>query len=160
MTAGGGSDRTGGVMTGRWGWQPTAWMQEGLPTWRWRGAPGGLVTRRQMRELGLAPGGADPVARVVCRRGRRWAWLYDRAELVAKRVPTPAQLVAVAGALAARRWCPRCRRDVGYCVPTSLGECVSCHYPDPADEADLVDETAGEVGRVAHDPFSGTETAP
>lgn len=51
-----------GVMTNRWGWQPTAWMQDGLPTWRWRAAPAGLVTRRQMRELGRAPGGAEPAA--------------------------------------------------------------------------------------------------
>jgi hypothetical protein len=68
-------------MTNRWGWQPTAWLQNGLPTWRWRSAPTGLVTRRQMRDLGLAPGGAQPVAQVVCRRGRRRAWLYDPAEL-------------------------------------------------------------------------------
>ena len=63
----------GGVVTHRWGWQPTAWLQNGLPTWAWRGAPSGLVTRRQMRELGLAPGGAQPVAQVVCRRGHRRA---------------------------------------------------------------------------------------
>jgi hypothetical protein len=118
-----------GVMTERWGWQPTAWMQDGLPTWRWRTAPGGLLTRRQMREHGLAPGGAEPVGQIVCRRGRRYGLLYDPADLVAKRVATPAQLRAVARALAARRRCPSCRRDVGYCVPTSLGECIDCHYP-------------------------------
>ncbi|MGQ0480005.1 MAG: RRQRL motif-containing zinc-binding protein [Pseudonocardia sp.] len=116
-----------GVMTERWGWQPTAWIESGVPTWRWRAAPGGLVTRRQMRAAGLAPGGAAPVARVVCRRGRRWAWLYDAEQLVPKRVPSAAQLDAVAAALAVRRRCPSCGRDVGYCVPTSLGECVGCH---------------------------------
>lgn len=121
----------GGVMTRRWGWQPTAWLRDGLPTWRWRNAPTGLVTRRQMRDQGLAPGGAQPVAQVVCRRGSRRAWLYDPAELAPKRVPTPAQLAAVAAALAARRWCPTCRHDVGYCIPTSLGQCVSCAFPDP-----------------------------
>lgn len=122
---------TAGVVTEQWGWQPTAWLANGLPTWRWRSAPAGLVTRRQMRELGLAPGGAQPVAQIVCRRGRRRAWLYDRGALVAKRIPTPAQLVAVNAALAARRWCPTCARDVGYCIPTSLGECADCHYLDP-----------------------------
>lgn len=117
-------------MTQRWGWQPTAWLQDGLPTWRWRGAPAGLVTRRQMRELDLAPGGADPVGQILCRRGRRRAFLFDRGDLAPKRVPTAAQLLAVAGALAARRWCPSCARDVGYCIPTSLGECITCHHPD------------------------------
>ncbi len=126
----------GGVMTERWGWQPTAWMGDGLPTWRWRCAPVGLLTRRQMRAAGLAPGGAQPVGQVVCRGGRRRAWLYDRTELVAKRVASPAQLVALGKAMAARRWCPTCRRDVGYCVPTSLGECAACAFPETTTEGE------------------------
>lgn len=133
-------------MTDRWGWQPFAWRQDGLVTWRWRWAPAGLVTRRQMRAAGWAPGGADPVGQVVCRRGRRHALLYDPADLRPKRVPTAAQLRAVAAALAARRWCPTCARDVGYCVPTSIGRCVTCQDPadhtDPADFSDLADFTA------------------
>lgn len=142
--------RAGGVMTQRWGWQPTAWVQDGLPTWRWRAAPDGLVTRRQMRERGLAPGGAEPVAQVVCRGGRRRAWLYDPAELAPKRVPTRAQLVAVRAALAARRWCPSCRRDVGYCIPTSLGQCVTCHYPDQhTGQHDTQHDQRIETGRSA-----------
>jgi hypothetical protein len=121
-------------MTERWGWQPAAWIEAGLPTWAWRCAPKGLLTRRQMREAGLARGGAEPVAQIVCRRGRRRGYLYDPADLTRKRVPSPAQLAAVAKALAARRWCPSCRTDVGYCVPTSLGRCVDCAYPVPAAE--------------------------
>ncbi|WP_198961616.1 hypothetical protein [Pseudonocardia sp. MH-G8] len=58
---------------------------------------------------------------------RNYGLLYDPADLAAKRVATPAQLRALARALAARRHCPRCRRDVGYCVPTSLGACIDCH---------------------------------
>lgn len=119
----------GGVMTERWGWQPTAWMQAGLPAWSWQSAPRDLLTRRQMRSEGLAPGGAEPVALVVCRRGRRWAHLWDRAELVPKRVATPSQLMALERAMAARRWCRLCDRDVGYVVPTSLGSCVECAIP-------------------------------
>ena len=75
-----------------------------------------------------AGGGAEPVGQIVCRRGRRYGLLYDPADLGPKRVPTPAQLAAVERALAARRWCPSCSRDVGYCIPTSLGECTDCHY--------------------------------
>lgn len=120
----------GGVLTEEWGWQPTAWVEDGLPTWRWRCAPRGLMTRRQMREAGLAPGGRGPVGRVVCRRGRRWAGLWDSTALVPKRQPSPAQLEALARALAARRWCPLCRRDVGYCVPRSVGRCGRCDIND------------------------------
>ena len=119
-----------GLMTHRWGWQPFAWEQDGLVTWAWRWAPAGLLTRRQMRAASLAPGGAAPVGQVVCRRGRRHALLYDPADLGATRIPTAAQLAAVAAALAARRRCPTCRRDVGYCIPTSLGECAGCQWPD------------------------------
>lgn len=93
------------------------------------------MTRRQMRAAGLAPGGALPVAQVVCRRGRRHALLYDPADLTPKRVATPAQLRAVAAALAARRWCPACRRDVGSCIPTSLGRCVDCAFPAQPDDS-------------------------
>jgi hypothetical protein len=121
-----------GVMTERWGWQPFAWEQNGLPTWRFLKAPAGLVTRRQMREAGLAPGGADPVGQIVFTRGRREvrALLWDRADLVAKRVASPAQLAALGRAMAARRWCPTCARDVGYCISAALGQCTDCAVPE------------------------------
>lgn len=125
-----------GVLTDRWGWQPTARMECGLPTWRWRAAPAGLLTRRQMRTAGLAPGGAWPVGRVTCRAGRRWAHLWDPADLVQKRTPTPAQLVALDRAMAARRRCPQCDRDAGYTIPTSLGRCLDC------DAASITEVTA------------------
>ena len=123
-----------GLMTQRWGWQPLAWEQNGLPSWSWRKAPRGLLTRRQMRAEGLAPGGAWPVGQLVFHHRRREvrALLYDRGELVPKRVPSAAQLAALGRALAARRRCPDCGRDVGYCIPTSLGCCVDCAYPDLA----------------------------
>ena len=124
-----------GIYTERWGWQPAGWVEAGLPTWAWRCAPRGLVTRRQMRERGLAPGGAEPVAQIVCRRGKRRAYLYDPEQCRPKRVASSAQLLAVGKAIAARRWCPSCRRDVGYCVPTSLGECIDCHYPSTGRDA-------------------------
>jgi len=87
-----------------------------------------------MRAEGLAPGGAWPVGQLVFHHRRREvrALLYDRSELVPKRVPSAAQLAALDRALAARRRCPDCGRDVGYCIPTSLGCCVDCAYPDLA----------------------------
>jgi hypothetical protein len=76
-----------------------------------------------MRDAGLCPGGAEPVARIECRRGRVWANLWDPSECRPKRVPTLAQRRSIAGALAARRWCPLCQADVGYCIRTTLGHC-------------------------------------
>ena len=62
------------------------------------------------------------------RRKDAVAYLYSIATAESKRVPTAAQLVAVGKALAARRICRTCGQDAGYCIPTSLGECIDCHY--------------------------------
>ncbi|WP_433402002.1 RRQRL motif-containing zinc-binding protein [Streptomyces sp. CA-146814] len=105
--------------------------------YRWHLAPDGLATRRQLRALGLRPGGQDVVAELhrPRRRGRAplVAYLYrvDRARPV--RPMTPGRAVALAAAMRARRTCPNCRTDVGYCIPPSLGMCVPCHdTPTPA----------------------------
>ena len=100
-----------------------------LPVYRWRLAPDGLATRRQLRAMGLRPGGQDVVAelqRPRRRRGSLVAYLYriDRAKPV--RPMTPARRAALARANRARRTCPACRRDAGYVIPTSLGACVPC----------------------------------
>ncbi|MFC5723506.1 RRQRL motif-containing zinc-binding protein [Streptomyces gamaensis] len=105
----------------------------GLPTYPWRCAPDGLATRRQLRARGLRPGGQPIAAQVLrprYRRGPLVAYLYriDRAKPV--RAMTPAKRAALAKAMCARRTCPECRRDAGYVIPTSLGACVSCTYPD------------------------------
>ncbi|MFE2024610.1 RRQRL motif-containing zinc-binding protein [Streptomyces hygroscopicus] len=115
----------------------TTW---GLPTYPWRLAPDGLATRRQLRALGLRPGG-QPIAAQVMRRSRRRktgvsvAYLYrlDLAKPV--RPMTPARSAALAAAMRARRTCPQCHADAGYCIPTSLGVCVTCAYPDDYTEA-------------------------
>src|SRR5262245_61456644 len=83
-------------------------MLDGLPAFEFRCAPAGLLTRRQLRAAGLAPGGHEPYARLVWRRDRRWAWLYREDLARPKRVPTPAQLAAVQAAMAARRGCAAC----------------------------------------------------
>ncbi|MFG2599545.1 RRQRL motif-containing zinc-binding protein [Streptomyces sp. NPDC048445] len=101
-----------------------------LPCYRWRLAPDGLATRRQLRALGLRPGGQDVVAELRRPRRRREplvAYLYrvDRAKPV--RPMTPGRRAALAAAMRARRTCPTCRLDAGYCIPVSLGMCVTCH---------------------------------
>lgn len=105
-----------------------------VPVYRWRLAPDGLATRRQLRARGLRPGGqpvAAQVERPRRRRGPLVAFLYrvDLAKPV--RPMTPGRAAALAKAMKARRTCPNCRRDAGYCIPPSLGMCVPCAYPAP-----------------------------
>ena len=42
-----------------------------IDTFDWQASPDGLATRRQLRVLGLRPGGHDPVAQLRCRACRR-----------------------------------------------------------------------------------------
>ncbi|MYT70277.1 MULTISPECIES: RRQRL motif-containing zinc-binding protein [unclassified Streptomyces] len=107
--------------------------QFGIPTYPWRYAPTGLATRRQLRTLGLRPGGQEVAAQVLrprYRRGPLVAYLYrvDRAKPV--RPMTPGKRAALAKAMCARRTCPKCRQDAGYVIPGSLGMCVPCAYPE------------------------------
>ncbi|WP_410540526.1 RRQRL motif-containing zinc-binding protein [Streptomyces sp. KL2] len=107
-----------------------------LPTYRWRQAPHGLATRRQLRDMGLRPGGHDPVAQIACRRGKRRAWLY-RIDLAVPKLPmTLAKEAALDRAMEARQRCPRCARRYTHCLPLkTLGSCLECHDGTPADPA-------------------------
>ncbi|MFD5588965.1 RRQRL motif-containing zinc-binding protein [Streptomyces sp. NPDC127063] len=79
--------------------------------------PGHLLTRRQLREHGVSPGGHGPVGMLRCKRCRtrpQWicthpsrAWLYDVCLARPKRVPTLAQEWALDRAMAARADLPR-----------------------------------------------------
>ncbi|MFH8797577.1 RRQRL motif-containing zinc-binding protein [Streptomyces sp. NPDC017941] len=106
-----------------------------LPVHRWRQAGyTGLATRRQLRAMGLRPGGHAPAARIECHGGRRWAWLYRVDLALPKRTPTLAQEAALDRAMAARQTCPDCGRRYFYCLPLrSLGTCLECHDGTPAD---------------------------
>ncbi|NEV90125.1 hypothetical protein GUR47_26225 [Streptomyces tendae] len=104
-----------------------------IPVYRWRLAPGGLATRRQLRALGLRPGGQDVAAQVERPRRRRGplvAYLYSIEQAKPVRPMTPAKRAALDKANAARRTCPECRRDAGYVIPPSLGMCTACAFPD------------------------------
>ncbi|GGQ12793.1 hypothetical protein GCM10010249_34300 [Streptomyces roseolilacinus] len=108
-------------------------MTGALPIYRWRLAPDGLATRRQLRAQGLRPGGQPVVAQVERPRRRRGplvAYLYRVDLALPVRPMTPGRTAALQRAMAARRTCPVCRRDAGYCIPRSLGMCVPCAYPD------------------------------
>jgi len=121
-------------MSATWGkcFDPTG-ARHGVPTFPWRCAPDGYATLRQLRARGLRPGGQPIAAQVLrprYRRGPLVAYLYrlDRAKQV--RPMTARKWAALAKANLARRTCPACRRDAGYVIPTSLGMCVPCAYPD------------------------------
>lgn len=100
----------------------------GIPTYWWRGAPGGYATRRQLRERGLCPGGQPIAAQILWRGvgGVRAAYLYRLDLARPKRTASPAVLAALAKAMRARRTCPTCRTVRPYCIPLSLGECLDC----------------------------------
>lgn len=109
-----------------------------LPRFPWKCGPDGMATLRQLRALGLRPGGQDVQAELYRprrRRGPLLAFLYrvDLAKPV--RPMTPAKRAALERANTARRTCPECGRDAGYVIPTSLGMCVPCAYPDTANTA-------------------------
>lgn len=105
----------------------------GIPTWPWRMAPPHLATRAQLTAMGLRPGGQEIQGQVLWASrkasgagGVRAAYLYDVRLALPKRTATPAQRIALSKALAARRRCPACGTDPGYCLPRRLGVCLDC----------------------------------
>ncbi|MFP8945215.1 RRQRL motif-containing zinc-binding protein [Streptomyces fenghuangensis] len=121
-----------------------------------RGAcPDHLVTRRQLRALGLSPGGHGPVAVLRCKRCAyrpdqscthpSRAWLYDITLARPKRVPTLAQEWALDRAMAARQTCPTCRRRYFHALPLrTLGCCLECHDGTPADPGSYTPPADGD----------------
>jgi hypothetical protein len=100
----------------------------GIPTFTWRSAPTDYATLRQLRALGLRPGGQPVAAQVMWRGigGTRVAYLYLVALAKPKREASPAQFAAIRKALLARRTCSTCGIVRAYYIPRSLGECLSC----------------------------------
>ncbi|PSM43684.1 hypothetical protein C6Y14_08615 [Streptomyces dioscori] len=107
--------------------------RHGIPTFPWRYAPDGYATRRQLRARGLRPGGQPIAAQVLrprYRRGPLVAYLYRLDSAKPVRPMTPARWASLDKANTARRTCPACQQDAGYVIPTSLGTCVPCAYPE------------------------------
>ncbi|MFC7547171.1 RRQRL motif-containing zinc-binding protein [Plantactinospora sp. GCM10030261] len=98
----------------------------GIPTYPYKFAPAGMATRRQLRDRDLRPGGQEPAAQILWRRGKRVAYLYLIDHALPKRTATPAQRAAIDKALLARRTCPTCRQVKPYYIRHSLGECFDC----------------------------------
>jgi hypothetical protein len=114
-------------------WDPDA-EHHPVPTYPWRQAPEHLRTRRQLRAMGLQPA-RQPIAAQILRPRRRRpteplvGYLYDVRRAKPRKAPSARQLAAAAKATAARRICPECDRDAGYCLPKTAplyGECLDC----------------------------------
>ncbi|MCZ4102664.1 RRQRL motif-containing zinc-binding protein [Streptomyces sp. H39-C1] len=105
----------------------------GLPTWPFRMAPQEYATRRQLRALGLRPGG-QPIAGQVLWRSRRRkteaAYLFLIADAKPVRPMTPARWASVHGALRARRICRLCHTEREYEISRRLGACNICSPDD------------------------------
>jgi hypothetical protein len=126
-----------------------------------RGAvPEGMVTRRQLRDRNLSPGGHDPVAVLRCKGCAyrpEWscihptrAWLYRVDWAQPKRTPTLAQERALDRAMAARQTCPDCKRRFYICLPLKkLGSCLECFDGTPVDPSGYVAPTAPVSHRLA-----------
>jgi hypothetical protein len=107
---------------------PCAGRYAGAPVFRYGWAPSGLATVRQLAARGLRPAGQDVAGWLVWGPSNRprWAYLF-RVDLARpKRPMTPARWAAIERCNAAQRACPTCRTDVGYRIPSSLGQCVDC----------------------------------
>lgn len=102
----------------------------GLPTYPRDLAPStlDLRTKTQLRELGLRPGGQEPVAQIAWRSrcggsrdGVRFAFLYFTHLALPVRPMTPARERALSRAMLARHTCADCGEIHPYCLPASRG---------------------------------------
>jgi hypothetical protein len=104
-----------------------------LPVYRYRLAPHGLMTRAQLRAVGLSTAGAEVVGELRWRSrkarhcgGWRTAYLYDPATARPVRPMTAGRWRSHHAMMRARRTCPDCKAVRPYVIPTSLGRCWPC----------------------------------
>ncbi|MDH6107897.1 hypothetical protein P3T36_006356 [Kitasatospora sp. MAP12-15] len=112
----------------------------GTPTFPWKFGPEKerMATRRQLREMGLRPGGQDVAAQIVCRGGKRVGHLFPVAGAKPVRPMTPARAAALAKAMKARQTCPICRVTYEFCLPLkTLGSCLPCSELTDAEREEL-----------------------
>jgi hypothetical protein len=112
-------------------WEFTHGLHDGLPLLPYGWAPKHLLaTVRQLKKLGLRPGGQDPVAVMwgYSRAGGcKWfASLYLIANAKPMLAMTPRKWMSLEKANLARRLCPTCGRDRGYIIPPTFGQCFVC----------------------------------
>ncbi|MGW3954075.1 RRQRL motif-containing zinc-binding protein [Streptomyces sp. NPDC004752] len=132
-----------------------------LPEYDRSTVPEGLVTRRQLRDMGLSPGDNEgPVAILrckLCATRPQWSCTHPtrgfllRVDLAKpKRKATLAQEEALDRAMAARSTCPRCRRRYYFCLPLrTQGVCDPCDKGFEPSPGTYMASTAPVVHRLA-----------
>ncbi|MDX2630299.1 hypothetical protein PV381_27755 [Streptomyces scabiei] len=115
--------------------------QATIPVYKRNQAPEGLATKRQLRAMGLRPGGQDVVAEVET-LGPKNGFLYEIAKAKPVRPMTLAMEYALDKAMAARQTCPECGRRFYGCLRTSLGICLECHEGTPAHPSSYINPSA------------------
>ncbi|MET8955483.1 RRQRL motif-containing zinc-binding protein [Streptomyces sp. NPDC004533] len=131
-----------------------------LPEYDRRTVPEGLVTRRQLRDMGLSPGDNDgPVAILrckLCATRPQWSCTHPtrgfllRVDLAkSKRTPTLAQERALDQAMAARQTCGQCGRRFYICLSKKLGCCLECFDGTPVDPNSYMAPPASSTHRLA-----------
>nr|MDT0521308.1 RRQRL motif-containing zinc-binding protein [Streptomyces sp. DSM 41633] len=131
-----------------------------LPEYDRNTAPDGLVTRRQLRDMGLSPGGNQgPVAILrckLCATRPQWSCTHPtrgyllRVDLAKpKRTPTLAQERALDQAMAARQTCGECGRRFYICLSKKLGCCLECFDGTPVDPSSCMTTPAPVTHRLA-----------
>lgn len=125
-----------------WTLRPVPWSEfqeftrgtcDGLPLLSWGIAPTDkLATRRQLRAMGLRPGGQDPVAVLYFRCARAGKKVYADLFLIERALPvrpmTPARQAALDKAMAARRTCRQCGETGWAELPKADRTCEPCRY--------------------------------
>jgi hypothetical protein len=131
-----------------------------LPEYDRSAVPEGLVTRRQLRDMGLSPGDNDgPVAILrckLCATRPQWSCTHPtrgfllRVDLAKpKRIPTLAQEWGLDQAMAARQTCGQCGRRFYICLSKKLGCCLECFDGTPVDPSSLTTPPASGTHRLA-----------
>lgn len=91
-----------------------------------------LATKRQLRAMGLRPGGQDPVAVLYFRCRAACKKVYANLYLIEKALPvrpmTAARRAALDKAMAARRTCRQCGETGDAELPRAYRVCEPCRY--------------------------------
>ncbi len=125
-----------------WQLRPVPWSQwqeytrgtrDGIVLLSWGIGPRDkLATRRQLRAMGLRPGGQDPAALLYFRHRASYRQVLAELFLIERAKPvrpmTPARRVALDKALAARRTCRECGTDTQTELPRAHRTCEPCRY--------------------------------
>ncbi|QRP47228.1 RRQRL motif-containing zinc-binding protein [Amycolatopsis sp. FDAARGOS 1241] len=114
-------------------------FRDGLPVFGWGEAPSTLLTKSQLREIGMRPNGQDPKGLLVFRHVKPYARetvaeLFSVELAAPKRTAAPGQMDH---AMEARRTCVDCGVIQDYCVPTSTRQCWTCFDLDEADRMEV-----------------------